>query len=172
MYNRAPYQSLPATGDYIPSSWDSRHILTLTMTKPFQNNWQIGTKWRFVGGLPYTPYDLEKSALVQAWNTQGRPFLDYARFNALRLDSFLQLDVRLDKTFNFSRWSLLVYLDIQNALNFKSEQPDILIPVTDTDGTLLIANPNDPVEEQRYILNRIANTSGTILPTIGITVDF
>lgn len=161
-----------ATGDYIPSSWDSRHILTLTMTKPFHNNWQIGTKWRFVGGLPYTPYDLEKSALAQAWNTQGRPFLDYARFNALRLDSFLQLDVRLDKTFNFSRWSLLVYLDIQNALNFKSEQPDILIPVTDTDGTLLIANPNDPVEEQRYILNRIANTSGTILPTIGITVDF
>lgn len=29
----------------------------------------------------------------------------------------------------------------------------------------------DPAEEQRYILNRIANTSGTILPTIGITVD-
>ena len=167
---RSEFQN--AAGEYIPSSWDSRHILTITMTKPFQDNWQVGTKWRFVGGLPYTPYDLEKSALVQAWNTQGRPFQDYARFNASRLNNFLQLDVRVDKTYNFSRWSLLVYLDIQNALNFKSEQPDILIPATDNAGTSLIANPDDPAEEQRYILNRIANTSGTILPTIGITVDF
>ncbi|HDP68412.1 MAG TPA: TonB-dependent receptor, partial [Candidatus Marinimicrobia bacterium] len=104
---RSEFQN--AAGEYIPSSWDSRHILTITMTKPFQDNWQVGTKWRFVGGLPYTPYDLEKTALVQAWNTQGRPFQDYARFNASRLNNFLQLDVRVDKTYNFSRWSLLVY---------------------------------------------------------------
>ncbi|MGC9365230.1 MAG: TonB-dependent receptor [Fidelibacterota bacterium] len=169
-YVRSEFQN--ATGDYIPSSWDSRHILTLTMTKPFRNSWQIGTKWRFVGGPPYTPYDLEKSALVQAWNSQGRAFLDYSQFNALRLNSFLQLDVRLDKTYDFDRWSLLVYLDIQNALNFKSRQPDIIIPAADTDGNFIVINPDDPVEEQRYMLKRIANTTGTVLPTIGITVDF
>lgn len=161
-----------AVGKYIPSSWDSQHILTLTMSKPLKNNWQVGTKWRFVGGLPYTPYDLDKSALVTAWSTQGRPFLDYYRFNTNRLNNFLQLDVRVDKTFNFQRWSLLVYLDIQNALNSQSEQPDIIIPETDANGNYIIINPNDPVVEQRYQLKRIPSSSGTLLPTIGITVDF
>jgi len=161
-----------SSGDYIPSSWDSKHILTLTMSKPLKNNWQVGTKWRFIGGLPYTPYDLEKSALVTAWNTQGRPFWDYSQFNAQRLNNFLQLDIRIDRTFNFTRWSLLVYLDIQNALAAQSEQPDIIVPDTDAGGNFIIANPNDPVDEQRYELKRIPSSSGTLLPTIGITVDF
>jgi len=161
-----------AFGDYIPSSWDSKHILTLTMSKPLKNNWQIGTKWRFIGGLPYTPYDLEKTALVTAWNTQGRPFWDYSQFNAQRLNNFLQLDIRIDRTFNFTRWSLLVYLDIQNALAAQSEQPDIIVPNTDANGNFIILNPNDPIEEQHYELNQIPSSSGTLLPTIGITVDF
>jgi outer membrane receptor for ferrienterochelin and colicin len=161
-----------SAGEYIPSSWDSKHILTLTVAKPFANNWQFGTKWRFVGGLPYTPYDLEKTALVQAWNTQGRAFLDYSQFNAKRLNNFLQLDIRVDRTFNFPHWSLLLYLDIQNALNYKSELADIIIPETAADGNYVIENPNDPIGEQRYRLRRIANTTGTVLPTIGITVDF
>jgi hypothetical protein len=160
------------SGDYVPSSWDSRNILTLTMSKMFKSNWQAGAKWRFVGGLPYTPYDLDKSALVVAWNTQGRAFLDYARFNSERLNNFLQLDVRIDKTFDFNRWSLLVYLDIQNVLNSQSELPDIILPATDSDGNLVIVNPAAPVSEQRYELRSIPYTSGTVLPSIGITVDF
>jgi hypothetical protein len=138
----------------------------------FKSNWQAGAKWRFVGGLPYTPYDLDKSALVVAWNTQGRAFLDYARFNSERLNNFLQLDVRIDKTFDFNRWSLLVYLDVQNVFNSQSELPDIILPASDSDGNLVIVNPAAPVNEQRYELRSIPYTSGTVLPSIGITVDF
>jgi outer membrane receptor for ferrienterochelin and colicin len=159
-------------GKYIPSSWDSKHILTLTMSKLFKGSWQAGAKWRFVGGLPYTPYDLGKSALVMAWNTQGRAFLDYSRFNSERLNNFLQLDIRVDKRFEFQRWSLLVYLDIQNLLNSQSELPDIILPKTDASGNPIIINPNAPLDEQRYNLRSIPYTVGTILPTIGITVDF
>jgi len=159
-------------GEYVPSSWDSRHILSLTMSKMFKGNWQAGAKWRFVGGSPYTPYDLNKSALVAAWNTQGRPFLDYTRFNRERLGNFFQLDIRVDKSFNFERWSLLIYLDIQNVFNSQSEQPDIVLPVYDADGNPVILNPGDPLDTQRYDLRSIANATGTILPSIGITVDF
>lgn len=169
-YVRSEFQD--AFGHYIPSSWDSRHILTLTASKAFASDWQIGTKWRFVGGLPYTPYDLERSSLVVAWNTQGRPFLNYARFNRERLDNFFQLDLRIDKSFYFQRWSLLIYLDIQNVLNSQAQQNDIILPVVDATGKPVISNPDAPADQQKYTLRSIPNTAGTILPTIGITVDF
>lgn len=169
-YVRSEFQN--AQGEYIPSSWDSRHLLTWTATKQFAGSWQIGTKWRFVGGLPYTPYDLEQSALVMAWNTQGRPFLNYARFNQERLDDYFQMDLRIDKSFNFPRWNLLVYLDIQNILNSQSRQNDIILPILDAAGKPVISNPDAPPEQQKYLLRTIPNSTGTILPTIGITVDF
>jgi len=159
-------------GKLVPSSWDSRHILTVTATKPLPRNWQAGFKWRFTGGLPYTPYDLQQSSLVSAWDTQGRPFWDFSRYNAERLKSSNQLDIRVDKSFYFTKWRLLVYLDIQNALNFQAESPDILVPRRDGNGNAIIVNPEDPPAGQRYDLQRLANVSGTVLPTIGITVDF
>lgn len=58
-------------GAFIPSSWDSKHLLVLTSTKEMKRNWRTGIRWRYVGGLPYTPWDLEKSALVEVWNLTG-----------------------------------------------------------------------------------------------------
>ena len=60
--------------EYIPSSWDSQHILTITGSKSFKKNWRAGFKWRFVGGLPHTPYDMETSANIEAWNAKGSPY--------------------------------------------------------------------------------------------------
>lgn len=154
-------------GDYIPSSWDSRHILTLTAQRKFKNNWMAGVKWRYLGGLPYTPYNLELSSNIQAWNTQGRPFLDYNRLNALRLGAFHQLDIRIDRQFFFKRWSLMFYLDIQNLYNFKAEQPDYVIREQDENGGYKTTDNGTD-----YVLKRIENASGTVLPTIGIMVEF
>lgn len=158
--------------ELIPSSWDSRHIFTGTLTKAFNRGWQVGGKLRYLGGLPYTPYDLDKSSLVSAWETQGRPFWNYSQYNAERLNPFLQLDLRIDKQFNFSNVALLVYMDIQNALNYQSKQQDIVIVETDASGNKIIENPNAPLDEQRYQLKRIKSTAGTVLPTIGIVLDF
>ncbi len=160
------------SGELIPSSWDSRHIFTGTLTKAFQKGWQIGGKLRYLGGLPYTPYDMQKSSRVTAWETQGRPFWDYSRYNAERLDPFLQLDVRVDKQFNFSNWTLLVYLDVQNALNYQSKEQDIIVIDTNDQGEKIIENPDAPIDEQRYKLRRVKSEAGTVLPTIGIVVDF
>jgi outer membrane receptor for ferrienterochelin and colicin len=151
----------------IPSSWDSKHLLTITGSRDFAKNWRAGFKWRFVGGLPYTPFDLEKSANIQAWNAIGQPYLDYTQLNGLRYDAFHQLDLRVDKNFFFDRWSLMLYLDIQNAYNFKSTGQDFIIRERAENGAFKTAADNT-----EYILNSVPNESGTLLPTVGIMVKF
>ncbi len=49
-------------GEYVASSWDNRHILNITAGKKLKKNWEIGAKFRFLGGSPYTPYDIELSS--------------------------------------------------------------------------------------------------------------
>lgn len=159
-------------GDLVASSWDSKHLLTLTMTQKMKRNWNVGLKWRFIGGLPYTPYDFEKSSMVLAWDARGRQYLDYSQFNAKRLESFHQLDLRVDKSYFFKQWTFSLYLDIQNAYNSKSNNPANLVQVKDVANQPIIINPSDPVSLQKYQLKELQTTSGTILPTIGIIVEF
>ncbi|MDY6800663.1 MAG: TonB-dependent receptor, partial [Bacteroidota bacterium] len=144
-------ENLNLTSTFIPSSWDNIHLLNLTATRDLKRNWQVGFKWRFIGGSPYTPFDENKSSLINAWNARGREYLDYAQFNALRLDPFHQLDIRIDKQYFLNKWSLMFYIDVQNIYNFKSDEPDKLITQTDQNGNVLI-DPNDPT---RYDLKRI-----------------
>ncbi len=159
-------------GKYVPSSWDSRHLLTITANKNLGKNWDAGFKWRFVGGLPYTPYNKEKSSLVMAWDVQNKQYLDYSMYNTQRLSSFHQLDIRVDKTWYFKKMTLGFYIDIQNLYNQKAEQPAELIQVLDDGGKPVIINPSAPIEEQRYLLKELSATSGTILPTVGLMIEF
>ena len=159
-------------GEYIPAAWDNKHILNFTLLKKLKKNWNIGGKWRFVGGAPYTPFDEVKSSFVAAWDVQGGPYLDYGRFNSLRLGSFHQLDVRVDKQYFFDNWSLMLYVDIQNLYNFQSDNPPTLLRETDENGVPVIINPEKPYVDQIYDLKTLQTTSGTVLPTIGIMVEF
>ncbi len=154
---------------FMPTAWDNKHILNITATREFKRNWDLGLKWRYVGGAPYTPFDLERSGLVSAWNAQGKAYLDYSRYNQLRSGPFHQLDIRVDKQYFFNKWSLRFYLDIQNLYNFKSQEPDKLIPAEDEYGVVLPPAGDPP----RYELTKIeSDGSGTILPTIGIIIEF
>ncbi len=155
-------------GEYIPTAWDNRQLFSLTGTKKLNKNWDVGLKFRYVGGAPYTPYDVEKSSLKEAWDLQGQGYLDYTKFNSLRLKGFNQLDIRVDKRYFYKNWSLMLYVDIQNVLNSKAAQPPILIRDTDS-NSIPITNPSDP---SRYSLKYISGTSGTVLPTVGVIVEF
>ncbi|MCU0376867.1 MAG: TonB-dependent receptor [Bacteroidales bacterium] len=156
-----------ADESYIPTAWDNRHLLSVTATKSLGDTWDIGFKWRYVGGAPYTPFDEEKSMNKEAWDVSGRPYLDYSSYNTERLNAFNQLDVRVDKQFYFQKWSLMLYADIQNILNFKADQPDILVPLADDSGNY-VTDPSDP---SRYVPNYLPAEGGTILPTIGIIIE-
>lgn len=162
-------ENLKPTGEYIPSSWDNKNLVTLTATRNFGNNWDIGFKWRYLGGAPYTPLDVEKSSLASAWDARGRGYLDYNRYNEKRLAPYHQLDLRLDKQFFFDKWSVMAYIDIQNVYNFTADEAPRLITREDENGNPIVES-TDP---KRYDLKKLeVEESGNILPTIGLIVQF
>jgi hypothetical protein len=156
------------------TSWDNRHILFLTATRNFKRNWIIGAKWRFVGGSPYTPYDYNLSSIKSAWDVRGRAYYDYSQFNQKRYHPFHQLDLRVDKQYFFKRWSLNLYADVQNVYNFKSETQDNLVREATFKGQPVENDPYlDEYGIERYRLMSIpSDGSGTVLPTVGIIVEF
>lgn len=152
--------------EYISSAWDNRFILNMSGTYNLPRRWSIGGKVSYIGGAPYTPYDVEKSSLVEAWDAKGQPYYDYSRYNTERLANFAQLDLRVDKSFYFRRCMVGIYLDIQNITGSKLKQADVIM------STGIIDNPSAPANEQRYKMKYLKQESGTILPTLGVTVEF
>lgn len=154
--------------NYVPSSWDNRYILSLTAGKKFKKNWELGARLAFLGGTPYTPYDEYTSSLRDVWDIRGKGILDYDRLNTQRNPLTYQLDVRLDKRYFFDKWSLNLYVDIDNVTVSEFELEPFLDTIKDGNNQP-ITDPSDP---SRYLLTRIPNTAGTFLPSVGIVVEF
>ncbi len=157
-------------GDFVASSWDSRHIISITAGKRFQKNWELGMKWRFQSALPKTP-DSENANLVPIWNLYGRALPDYQQLNTLRGQSFHALDVRVDKKWFFDKWSLNFYIDIQNAYNFQSITNTQILN-RDENGNAVVLNTTLPFSQQRYDTKIITSANGQVLPTIGLIIEF
>ena len=150
--------------ELVPSSWDNRYILNLAAGKKFKGNIELGMKFRYSGGAPYTPFDLATSS-VQNWEISQQGYLDYNNVNSLRLGDIHTLDVRVDKKWYFKSWSLNAYIDIQNIYNNKvklrsdvSNNPDV--------GELVYES------QEGENLYEIPNESGTLLPSIGLLIEF
>ncbi|MEC9159353.1 MAG: TonB-dependent receptor [Bacteroidota bacterium] len=155
-------------GIYRPSAWDNKHLISLTGGVKLNNDWEIGVRFRYSGGPPYTPYDTLNSSLKYIWDINSFGLLDYNQLNGQRLAANHGLDLRVDKKWYWNKVALNLYFDIQNLYNFQGETPPSLIPVRDSNGDIL-ENPNDP---SRYQLKLISNTAGTILPSIGLQFEF
>ena len=112
------------------------------------------------------PYDEEKSSLVSAWDAQGKAYYDYSKYNKERLPAFAQVDLRIDKTFYLKHCMLGFYLDLQNITASKLKQQDVLM------STGIIENPEAPADSQHYKMKRLKQSSGTLLPTLGITFEY
>ena len=152
----------------VASAWDSRHTLSVVAGKKLKKNWEIGAKWRFVTGRPYTPNDIATSMNVANWNARGVAILDYNQLNTKRLGNFNQFDLRIDKVWYKKKWSLNLYIDIQNFFNYQYVGPSTLIARQDAQGNL-IKDSNNP---NQYATDYLVNSSGNVLPTIGIILDF
>ena len=154
-------------GNFVPSAWDAQHLISLTGGKKFKRNWEIGARWRFTGGSPFTPADVQTSALVPVWNINRSGLPNFAQLNTERLKPAHFLDIRVDKKWFFKKWALNIYVDVQNVYAFQADQPPQLIQQTDANGNPLI-NPTDP---NRYLLEQVENTTGTVIPSFGIVVE-
>jgi len=153
---------------FVSSSWDFRQILSLTAGKIFRHNWEAGFRFRFSDGAPFTPYDEEASLEKSNFDVTGQGIKNYDLLNTVRATSFSQLDIRIDKKYPLKKWTLNIYLDIQNILNSKSEQQPYLSIQRDASGNGI----TDPASPSRYLPLYIPNESGTILPSLGIIVEF
>lgn len=154
-------------GTYIPSAWDNGHILSLTGGKKFKRNWELGIKFRLSGGAPYTPYNIQRTALKTVWDITRQGVPDWDQINSKRLPLFHQLDFRIDKKWYFKSWALNIYFDVQNVYNKQIYGQPYINVATDAKGDP-VTNPNDPL---RYKVYQIDNVSGTLLPSIGLMVD-
>jgi hypothetical protein len=89
-----------------PSNWDQRWIINVGGGYVLNGNWEFSTKFRYLTGRPYTPY-----------NSDGTQ--DHSRYNSVRILPNHSLDVRVDRKWFFESWTLVTYIDIQNIYNRK-----------------------------------------------------
>ncbi|MFM2286678.1 MAG: hypothetical protein RLZZ543_2175, partial [Bacteroidota bacterium] len=134
--------------------------------------WEVGMKYRFSGGAPYTPFDMAASQLNFA--TTGTGILDYTQLNTLRLINFNQFDIRVDKKIYFRRATLDLYLDVTNAAKFQNPQlPSYSFKRTEdnsgfetTDGQALKQDGSNGIP----VL--LQDQSALVTPSIGFIFEF
>ena len=135
-YSKSDYTSLD--GIERSGSYDQNWIINLSGGYKFDEFWEVSSKFRFASGKPYTPF-----------NPDGTQ--DIAKYNTARMKSAHSLDVRVDKRWYFSGWTLITYLDIQNIYNQKNASG---------------------IRWDRREMKVDESSSIGILPSIGISAEF
>jgi outer membrane receptor for ferrienterochelin and colicin len=161
-----------ANGVLLPSAWDNRHLFSGLFGKKFKRGWELGLKYRYAGGAPYTPFNLVASQ--QNYLSLGTGILDLTQLNSLRLGSFNQFDFRIDKKWNFKKWTMDLYLDVTNALVFKNPAyPQYTFKRTD-DNSAFATTDGQPVNSDgsNAIPIQLVNDDPIPIPTIGFIVEF
>lgn len=159
-------------GQNVASAWDNRHLLSLLAGYKLPKNWELGVKYRFQGGVPYTPFDLEASRLNYATLGTGVPDYDYV--NTQRVGNFNQLDIRVDKKWNFRRATLDVFIDVQNLLNTVNPAPPNYTFQRTADGRSFVTTDGQPfrTDGSNAVPLLLENTEGSLLPSVGLIVEF
>jgi len=160
-------------GNLLPSSWDSRNILSVSAGKVLQKNWNFSARFRLQTGLPETPYDLNRSSLVDIWNINNGPVQNFSQLNSQRGNVSHQLDLRAEKKWIFKKWQFTAYADIINV--YGSANPSNL-PVVNLErnenGDGIIQNPNAPQNEQTYALEIGEADKSIPIPYFGFIFEF
>ena len=95
--------------------FDQTHNLTVIASYKLGRGWQVGGRLRLISGNPDTP------VIGSRYLANFDAYLPiYGATNSLRVPTFHQLDVRIDKTWTFDAWMLDAYLDVLNAYNHRS----------------------------------------------------
>jgi len=143
--------------EFLPSVWDSRHLISFTGGYKLKRNWEVSSRWRFAGQTPFVPVDVEASTAVYP-----DLILNYDRLGEENLGVFSQLDIRIDKKWNFKKIALNLFLEVQNVLFQDIPQPP---------EYGLSRNMNGAIVQPRELV-QIQEEDGSPIPVIGIVVDF
>ena len=106
--------------------YDQPHILTVLGSYNFRNGWEFGAQFRLVSGNPVTPNvcnptspGCNPSRTNALYNAASGTYvaIPYTGPFSERLPMFHELDVRVDHKWQYKRWALSAYLDIENVYN-------------------------------------------------------
>jgi len=156
----------------IASAWDNRHLLSFIGGYKMGKNWEIGVKFRYQGGAPFTPFDMAQSQLN--YLTLGTGVLNLSQLNSQRLGAFHSGDIRIDKKWNWKKTTFDLFLDITNFYGAKSPAfPQFTFKRNETNTAFLTTN-GQPINlnGSNAIPLILANEDGTLIPTIGFIVEF
>lgn len=161
-----------ANGIYEPASWDNRHLLSFIGGYKFKRNYELGVKFRYQGGAPYTPFDL--AASQQNYLTTGAGVADNSQFNNLRLGAFNAMDIRIDKKWNFRKWALDVFIDVSNVYGSVSPQyPQYTFERTPDNSAFATTNGQAVQPDGSNAIPYIIKESDPVtIPSIGFIVAF
>ena len=171
-YTRYKSEFTNLNGLYYPASWDNGSLVSFIGGYKFKRNIELGIKFRYQGGAPYSPFNM--AASQADYTALGTGVIDYSRFNSQRLAPFNSMDIRVDKKWNFKKWSLDIYFDMTNAYaavepaapTFTFERTADNKSFLTTDGKPLRSDGSNGIP---YIIN---NNSAVVIPTIGFIVAF
>jgi len=90
--------------------FDRPHIVNVIAGIALSEHWQLGVKFQFASGNPYTP-------VVGVAQKGGVYYVVDGAKNSARYPDYHKLDIRLDRTFEFASWTLTAYLDLWNLYN-------------------------------------------------------
>ena len=90
--------------------YDRPHIINVIAGMELGEGWQLGAKFQYASGNPYTPVVgvVQKGGVN--YLVEGEPFSE-------RYPDYHKLDIRVDKKFMFGTWTLTAYLDLWNVYN-------------------------------------------------------
>ncbi len=114
--SRSVRQNSPDEEEYL-FQFDQTHNLIVLGSYRLGRGWEFGARFRVVSGPLETPV-LGPPALPSLYAADAGSYtrLDGESFSR-RLPLFHQLDMRVDKRWQFKEWRLSAYLDIQNVYN-------------------------------------------------------
>ena len=91
---------------------DQPHVLTALATAPLGPQWRIGARFRYASGNPIPPtVGSYVDTSLQEYVPLSGPVLSE------RLPAFVQLDVRIDRSWTRPWGTLKLFLDVQNVTN-------------------------------------------------------
>ena len=168
------YRSLysGSNGKYIASSWDNRHLLSVTWGYKFPRNWELGLKFRYQGGAPYTAFDETLSRLN--YLSQGVGTLNYAQLNSNRLSGFNSSDVRIDKKWNLKKVTIDLFLDVTNWYVAKNPAIPEYTFKRNAANTAFETTDGLPVKADgsNAIPSSVKNDDPFVTPTLGVIIEF
>jgi hypothetical protein len=114
--SRSVRQDSPSSPQYL-FQYDQTHNLIMLGSYRLGRGWEFGARFRVVSGPLDTPV-LQAPALSALYASDAGSYspLQGKAFST-RLPLFHQLDIRIDKRWQFKTWRFSAYLDIQNVYN-------------------------------------------------------